>query len=331
MMNMNKTIDKLLADYRLDRLTPKSLADSKAMIKTTDLCHLERAMSDQWMSELNTDLSDSGEERARSQRLFGKIAQQTRPPRSSAPLYKIVTIAASVLLPLLMLTSVYFYRQVEGVKNDQIIFMTGKGERASAKLPDGSTVNLNANSQLVYRQYEFNRKDRRMKFSGEGYFDITTNPAAPFVVETADLTVEVLGTKFNLKAVENSPIVEIFLEEGQVELTDVITQKRQLLKPSEKVSFDRTRRSFLITRTSSNESSSWRKGEMVFFGSPLREVLSAIENQYDVRITFNTSGVIENDKFTGTFTTRNLLEALNMIKHCYHTNYRVSGKEVIFE
>lgn len=65
------------------------------------------------------------------------------------------------------------------------------------KLPDGSTVWLNADSRLSYSE-SFGRKNRNVRLEGEGYFEVE-HGEHPFVVQTDSAQIKVLGTKFDIK------------------------------------------------------------------------------------------------------------------------------------
>ncbi len=81
-------------------------------------------------------------------------------------------------------------------------------------LPDGSTVSLSPQSELVYRR-RFGQSHRHVTMKGSGLFDVQTS-SVPFVVETPELTVTVLGTKFSVDATGEESFV--YVTEGSVEV-----------------------------------------------------------------------------------------------------------------
>ena len=72
------------------------------------------------------------------------------------------------------------------------------GSKTKLRLPDGSFVWLNAGSKLLYSR-DFGVENRNIELIGEGYFEVTKNKALPFEVKTKEVTVRVLGTKFNFR------------------------------------------------------------------------------------------------------------------------------------
>ncbi len=62
-------------------------------------------------------------------------------------------------------------------------------------IPDGTIITLHQGSTLAYSQ-DFNENERRIRLSGEAFFEVTRDTAKPFVVEAGGAGVKVLGTSF---------------------------------------------------------------------------------------------------------------------------------------
>ena len=77
-------------------------------------------------------------------------------------------------------------------------FSTGTGETKSLTLADGSHVELNARSAIALH-YDAGQR-RVMLLAGEGWFEVSRDPARPFVVEAAGGTATALGTAFGVDA-----------------------------------------------------------------------------------------------------------------------------------
>lgn len=91
------------------------------------------------------------------------------------------------------------------------------GQRHSIVLCDGTRVQLNSGSRLIYPA-EFSGKIREVWLKGEGYFEVTKNAALPFIVRTDFMNIKVLGTVFNISAYNDEPTVYAVLLEGKVVL-----------------------------------------------------------------------------------------------------------------
>ncbi len=115
----------------------------------------------------------------------------------------------------------------------EVVIEAPSDSRARITLPDGTVVWLNSCSRLTYPE-SFNRC---VKLEGEGCFDVVTN-GQPFSVSAAGISVEVLGTVFNLRAYKEEGRVETVLASGSVRLYDADGNQLFLLRPGDKVSCD---------------------------------------------------------------------------------------------
>lgn len=159
-------------------------------------------------------------------------------PFSSRKKIKIISIAASIL----MVCGSLIFWTVKTAKEQKVdsewqTIATGKGERKSIKLSDGSEVWLNNESTLRLKN-GFGKTDRILQLIGEGYFSIAKNPNLPLTIKTAHAEVMVLGTKFNLRAIPDENITTTSLIEGKVRLK--VVENKQIktyeLLPGNKIS-----------------------------------------------------------------------------------------------
>lgn len=100
------------------------------------------------------------------------------------------------------------------------IYTTGVGERRSITLPDGSTVELNAQSTVRVEM----RKSRREVdlLEGQAFFEVAKDTTRPFFVRSRDLRVQAVGTQFDVDRKRDSTTVTVV--EGRVA---VITPEHQ--------------------------------------------------------------------------------------------------------
>jgi transmembrane sensor len=129
----------------------------------------------------------------------------------------------------------YFISSNKTAQNFKTEITVPYGTKTTAKLPDGSTVYLNAGSSIIYNQ-DFNKTKRLVYLSGEAYFNIATNKSKPFEVVTSYLTVRATGTKFNVKAYPNESSITATLVEGKIDIrktSDQTNNSRIELKPKQ--------------------------------------------------------------------------------------------------
>lgn len=188
--------------------------------------------------------------------------------------------AASIALLAAFGTLLYYY-----VLNPVKTYQTPFGEQMSIVLPDSTSIELNANSSLSYRKLN----PRSVRLDGEAFFRVQKKPAtgAKFFVITEDLTIEVLGTAFNV--VKRGENTEVVLEEGSVKLNlNRDFQEELYMTPGEFVSFSSKKNEALEKRTvETKELTSWKDGVLPFNDAPLSQVMKTIEEIYGWRAQYH--------------------------------------------
>ena len=162
------------------------------------------------------------------------------------------------------------------------------GKYASLQLSDGTKVWLNAGSRMVYPPI-FKGKYREVYLQGEGYFEVTKNAGMPFHVKTDHLTVEVLGTKFDVMAYTKENKYSALLIEGKVSLTSHNNSKMEtenlILTQGERGELSDISNKLLLEKVSHPENFiAWTYGYMNFEEETLESLLKRISRHYNVEI-----------------------------------------------
>ncbi|MEP0548211.1 MAG: FecR domain-containing protein [Rhodothermales bacterium] len=161
------------------------------------------------------------------------------------------------------------------------------GSFTTVALPDGSTVELNSGSAIEYPRAFWRlpfiaAETRAVRLVGEAYFDVETD-GRPFVVETADARVRVLGTAFNVRTRDGSTVVTV--AEGRVQVDGTAA--------AEAVVLDAGERARVVGGVPTVEASgvaqalAWRSRGFAAQGVPLAAVLAELERRFAVEITLN--------------------------------------------
>lgn len=228
-------------------------------------------------------------------------------------------IAVVLLLPLLVSSLVLSYLYVggrSGANRTQAVLAwhevhSAPGTVTRLELPDRSVVWLNARSTLVYPAV-FTGREREVRLSGEGYFEVESDPQHPFYVTTSEgVKVKAYGTKFNVNAYADEPTVDAVLERGHV---DVIARNRQArLEPGQGAAFDKNTGRMAVDAVSLEETTGWKDGKLVFRNTPLEVVLKKLSRRYNVDIVLHQKGNKEY-KYRATFTTETVEQILDYLK-----------------
>lgn len=165
------------------------------------------------------------------------------------------------------------------------------GQRVNLTLSDGTTVWLNARSEMVYPAV-FSGAKREVKLDGEGYFEVKHDKESPFVVHTRKCDIEVLGTKFNVEAYSDSEEFSTSLMEGSVKVTDnSAVSASVLLKPDQEVHLKDGR--LLVSSIDDYDHFRWRDGLVCFDNIAFHELMKRFEKCYGISI------VVENKNLEG--------------------------------
>ncbi|MFK7982751.1 MAG: FecR family protein [Saprospiraceae bacterium] len=167
------------------------------------------------------------------------------------------------------------------------------GEWKTIELPDGSTVHLNANSTLHLAKNWDKVANRRVRLEGEAYFEVAKKPAtnAKFLVTTTDLTIEVLGTQFNVNT--KSENTEVFLEEGKIKLDLGATDA--MMTPGDFIAYSKTNKKIIETKKIKTDlPGAWRSGMLSIKEKTIGEKAEKIEEIYGIQVVIEKK-VLENE------------------------------------
>jgi transmembrane sensor len=159
------------------------------------------------------------------------------------------------------------------------------GRRHSLTLSDGTKVQLNAGSNLVFpSKFSGNRREGYLK--GEGYFCVTKNKNMPFIVTTDYVNIKVLGTRFNITAYENENSASAVLVEGSVEVyTNKFLRKDHCkITPGQGYFYSKENSDSSVRDVDVDEYISWTKGVLQFRGQTFASIISRIKKFYNVSI-----------------------------------------------
>lgn len=195
-------------------------------------------------------------------------------------------LSAVILLLLIGIGSVLFFIKSKKPQNatQQFIVEVPTGAKSKITFPDGSVVWLNSESKIEYDS-DFAKVSRNVSLEGEGYFEVNKNKHLPFVVKTANLAVEVLGTKFNIKSYDEDMDVKVTLKEGAVKIEQHGNKFDPIiLTPNQQLTYLKSNEAMLLNSLDANHIESWRDGSMAFDKVSLNEIVKQLERQYKIPI-----------------------------------------------
>lgn len=207
---------------------------------------------------------------------------------------------------------------------------TPRGGQYQVILPDGSHVWLNAASSIRFPT-AFSSRTRKVGITGEVYFEVAkkldpaTGKRQPFIVETNDQQVEVLGTHFNINAYNNENAIKTTLLEGSVKVSVRSSQTERILKPGQGSAV--AGNNIQITTVDTTMAIAWKNGQFQFDQAGVKDVMRQAERWYDVDVEYQ--GNVTGKKFVGTIS-RNLTASkfLNILSYT-GVKFKIEGKKII--
>lgn len=225
--------------------------------------------------------------------------------------------AVGMAAAMLILIAVFIWNSGEG---EEVIYQTTYGETKELILDDQTMVKLNANSTLVWHADWQKTGVRKVELTGEAFFKVQSiqkdetldGEKWPFQVLTSDLTVNVLGTAFNVEARRQR--TNVFLQSGEVELelnpgnaqadeTEIYSSadmealgftRRIMMKPGDAVSYSLSHQKLEQTDNGTTEmNASWIEGSLLFENDRLEDVLQQLEDIYGKQFEVVDTALLE--------------------------------------
>jgi transmembrane sensor len=233
------------------------------------------------------------------------------PTRTGIGIYKIIA-AAALLMLLFGIWELLNHHPLVNV-------IAEKGQHTEYKLPDGSVVSINADSKITFQKNSFD-KNRLLSMDGEAFFDI--RKGTPFTINTKLAEIKILGTSFNVISRENN--FKVTCVTGKIQVSS--GSQSLIITPGESATLNNNE---LIKFQDKNIKTipNWRIGEFYFEQSSLNSVFREIERQFNVNFVVTK---MDEKYFTGSFTNKNLVNALDIVCIPMGLTYEIGSNSKIF-
>jgi transmembrane sensor len=202
----------------------------------------------------------------------------------------------------------------------EVAVVTNKGETRQIVLPDGSTLELNAGTELHYAT-GFTGKERLITLTrGEAYFQVVADAARPFVVMAGGLRTCVLGTSFDIRAYPEEGRIRIAVLSGKVKVNSRILEKGMLMRADT---------GGLITERfeTEEEVAAWKRGGLYFKDASFDQIAFEVANKYNIPLINRSHKRIWS--YTGTFRSESLQEVIETICQTENLGYTFSNGQLL--
>ncbi len=203
---------------------------------------------------------------------------------------------------------------------------TPSGERVAMVLSDGTVVFLTSNSYLKYPS-SFDNDKREVTLVGRAYFEVKKSKV-PFIVNTSDMNIEVLGTSFDVESRSSGSCASVILVEGSVKV--FAEGRSKVIFPDEQISLHRESKEITVKNVDSRLLTMWKDGVLIVHGQSFQEVVESLSSWYGVKIV-NRSNVSQYEKFNGRFDREDIEAAIKAVCISAAIKYRIEDGKLILE
>ncbi|MEM7373962.1 MAG: FecR domain-containing protein [Bacteroidota bacterium] len=235
-------------------------------------------------------------------------------------------IAAVILVGIASIAGIWALLQEEG-QVERKMLVNQSSEPLRQELADGSVVHLKAGAILTYPP-AFSEDIRRVELEGEAFFDIAKDSLHPFVIETNQTLIEVIGTSFLVRALAEEKATEVVVKTGIVAVRDKDQTKENsiILERGMAAKHDHEQSAVVAISPPQEAVDAWVPKTFHFVRAPMSQVVKTLSDAYGVEIRF-TSKDEQDCEYSGQYNGQSLEEILTLISEAmgYHIQKTGNG------
>ncbi|MCS4228361.1 FecR family protein [Sphingobacterium sp. BIGb0165] len=181
-------------------------------------------------------------------------------------------------------------------------------------LEDGTKISLRQGARVVVMSDFETDSLRKVKLSGEAFFEVAKNPHKAFViVNSGDFDVRVLGTAFNLTCSPQQ--TRLVLNHGKVQVKH--DQQHSIILPGQQVDYDMHHKQFNVIAIDTMTASNWKSDFLSFNQVPLSQIVGDLNNLYP---TYNLELIdsFQTESFTGYLPANDLEKSLKILNTAFN-------------
>jgi transmembrane sensor len=212
-------------------------------------------------------------------------------------------------------------RGVSVTPSKPITYATGVGQRRTIRLPDGTRIDLNAESRLTV---DYGAGARRVQIQeAEAAFDVVHDPKRPFVITVGDGQVRVLGTAFDLRYYDGE--TQLSVSRGVVQLS---ADGRAIRVPQGAAAAHLDGGGLRAIQQNPASALAWRDGRLLYVDQPLSRVVADLNRQFARPIRLGDEPAARL-RFTGVIVLGSQSETLRRLTNLTLLKMKIVGSEVV--
>lgn len=209
-----------------------------------------------------------------------------------------------------------------------------RGAHYQLKLPDGSTVWLNAESSIRFPSV-FRKTKRQIEITGEVFIDVIKNDQQPFYVTFTSYSngkqekaeIKVLGTSFNINTYKEENNTSIALTEGKIQLKSGTGNITYMHK--DQLAIFTNGKINISPLVNEEEMLAWKNGWFEFKNASIESIMTQVSRWYNIGVEYK--GKI-NYHFNASIE-RNVTAAqlLYLLEQTGHVHFTLQDNKIIVE
>lgn len=201
------------------------------------------------------------------------------------------------------------------------------GKTASLNLSDGTRMQLNSGTKVVFKA-GMNGRKREIFLNGEAFLDVAHDENRPFKVKTDRLDVSVLGTRFNVKAYPSDEQQSVVLVSGKVSVTGNLLDHDYLMNPAQRFCYNSSNCNVSLDAVDTDDYTCWTEGILKFNSTNIKDVLMQLSRYYNAKFSYGST--VTGIAITGKLDLRDgidaALESISLV-----SGIKYKGRHLVYE
>ncbi len=203
------------------------------------------------------------------------------------------------------------------------------GQKITTILPDGTRVKLNTDSKII-APTSFTENYRKVILKGEAFFEVTRNEEKPFIIETENMEIIVLGTSFIVSVYEDQVVNSVSVRSGKVEVKGMHATNAIQLNQYEATFYQGESEMKKAEIVNPDYVFGWIDQILLFDNHSIEEVLDRISRWYGVNIDLKKN-LEQQKRYTASFENPTLKQVMDILAFVYDFDYEINGNELIIK
>jgi transmembrane sensor len=229
-------------------------------------------------------------------------------------------IAALFLVAAMSVLITLYYVPTADTSDFEPVFRvvsTNAGEKASIDLGDGTKVFLNSESRIDIPEV-FLTNLRYVRLEGNAYFSVQKDEQRPFLIETENAVIRVIGTEFDLRSYPDENEVRVAVKNGTVSMNSIVSEDEGIIVEGGNLGRLNLDTGLIELENIQNMAlySGWLEGRLIFHNMVMERVFTQLKRWYNVEIVYELTDLSLFEKeFTAELRMRSIDDVFNVIAH----------------